>query len=174
MSTLTQQEQAREARQERLSFYAFIVVVLVIAAIGVWQFTRPEATASPGATDAPDTPQALWQSQDINNYRFDLVVGCFCLREMTRPVTIEVKDGEVASITYIDDGESADPMFFDGFATIDQLFERLADKEAQDPVKFDVVYDEALGIPLSANIDVSELMMDEELSLTVSNFESLQ
>lgn len=117
------------------------------------------------------TPQALWESQNIDSYQFDLQIGCFCLFELVQPVRVVVENGEVSSITYLEDGAPADVALFDGFATIDQLFARLAANQAQDPVKFDVTYDETLGIPLSADIDISEMMMDEELQFTVTNFE---
>jgi hypothetical protein len=175
MTSLTQNQNAKENKSGRLGLFAAVVALVLIAAYAVWQVAAADPVANtPDVGGQPETPRAVWAAQEIDSYRFDLTIGCFCIREMTRPVTIEVVDGQVSSITYIDDGTAADPLFFEGFATIDQLFERLAEKEAQNPVLFDVTYDQELGIPLDAEIDVSEQMADEELWLTVRNFEAIQ
>ena len=172
MNSMIRKTSGGEKNYKKLAIFVLVVVLVLVAGLAVWQFTQLSTAGSPAANTQSETPQERWAAQDIDNYRFDLTIGCFCLYEMVRPVTIVVENGAVASITYIDDGTAANPEWFNGFATIDQLFERLADLEAQDPVKFDVTYDEALGIPLSADVDVSELMADEELWLTISNFEA--
>ena len=174
MTTITQRENRPGNRRLRSGFLIAAAFV-AIAALILWQLgSGMPAADRPATGEQPGTPREIWAGQNIDSYRFDLEIGCFCLREMTRPVTIEVVDGNVASITYLDDGTAADPQVFTRFATIDQLFERLAEKKAENPVKFDVTYDETNGIPLTATIDVSEMIADEELWLTVSNFESLE
>src|SRR5690606_34998299 len=80
-----------------------IVLLVVAATIAALALSGVFGEAAV-ETQAPDTPQGLWESQDVNSYRYTLQVGCFCLVEMTRPVTIEVLNGEVASITYVDVG----------------------------------------------------------------------
>jgi hypothetical protein len=101
-------------------------------------------------------------------------VGCFCIVEMTRPVTVEVIDGEAVSFTYVDDGSAADPALFERYDSIDELFAIIADAEAEDPVRLDVTYDETYGVPTKVDIDISEMIADEELYLEVSGFEALE
>jgi hypothetical protein len=109
----------------------------------------------------------------MDDYRYTLQVGCFCIREVTRPVEIEVRDGQVASITYADDGAAADAAWFERYAPVEKLFAIIDEAAAQEPARLDVAYDEGFGIPLSIDIDLSELMADEELYLEVSGFQAL-
>jgi len=151
----------------------FSVLLVAVAAVGLlWE--RPEAIA-PAGQGAPAGlgEQALWEAQDLVDYRYTLQVGCFCLTDMTRPVVIEVRDGAVASITYADDGSAADAALFERYDSIDDLFAVIDEAEVQDPARLDVTYDEETGVPLSVAIDISELMADEELYLTVTAFEAL-
>lgn len=143
------------------------VVVATLALFGVFNGAMVGETS-------PETPQALWESQEIESYRYSIQVGCFCLRDVTRPVMIEVQNGEVASITYVDDGSAADPELFERYSSIDKIFEIINDAESQDPARLDVTYDETYGIPLSVNIDISEMIADEELYLELSNFEAIK
>jgi hypothetical protein len=94
------------------------------------------------------------------------------------PLTVEVQDGEVVSLTDKDGNpiSADDPLFeyFNKFATIDRLFAELesatASVEAGD---INVTYDEALGFPTEASIDYIKEAIDDELYVTVSGFEQL-
>jgi hypothetical protein len=154
-----------------------LLVIVLIAAVAVTALALSGAFSGAVTTEntaVPDTPQARWESHELESYRYTLQVGCFCLQESTLPVTIEIQDGEVASITYVDDGTAADPALFERYNSIDKLFAVINDAEAQDPARLDVTYDETYGVPLSVNIDISEMIADEELYLEVSSFEALQ
>lgn len=171
MSTVTQNQVTPNGRNRSWKTILFALALVAVVAAAVWQFALPALRANGAASGESPTPQAQWESQGIGSYQFDLQVNCFCLVDLVRPVRIVVENGEVSTITYLDDGTAADPALFNGFATIEQLFEQLAAKQAENPVKFDVTYDETVGIPLSADVDVSEMMADEELRFTVTNFE---
>lgn len=151
-----------------------VVIILVVAVAAVALLWEGPAAVAPEGQEAPQNPQALWEAQELQNYRYTLQVSCFCLREMTQPVVIEVRDGQVASITYTEDGTAADPSLFERYDSIDDLFAVIDEAEAQDPARLDVTYAEETGVPLSVDIDISEQMADEELYLTVSDFEALR
>ena len=168
MSTLTLDN------NRRLWLLVAALVVLVIAGAAVALLWERPAAFGPAGQDAPQSPQALWEAQELESYRYTLQVGCFCLTDLTRPVVIEVRDGAVASVTYADDGSAADPALFEQYDSIDDLFAVIADAEAQNPARLDVTYAEETGVPLSVEIDISEEMADEELYLTLSDFEALQ
>lgn len=165
-------------KRGRLLPVLIIVLVAVIALTAVALATDLFGISTGSATGQNgvevDTPQARWESKDIDSYRYTIQVGCFCIVEMTKPVTIEVIDGQVASIVYAADGSPANPELFESYNSIDKLFAVINDAQSQDPVTLDVTYDETYGVPLSVNIDISELIADEELYLTISNFESLE
>jgi hypothetical protein len=129
------------------------------------------------AQDKPAEGRALWESQGITSYRFAVSRNCFCL--VRGPVVIEVRDGKMVSIVDVETGKSV----VDGFAlseifaeaaTIDLLFERIERAEAEGAALVRVSFDEMYGYPTEIYIDESELMADEEIGYTVSEFEILQ
>ena len=150
-----------------------LLVVIVGAVVGILALSGAFSPTTSN-TAQPETPQALWESQDIDSYHYTLQVGCFCPPEVREPVIIEVVNGEVASITYAVDGTAANPEFFEQYNTVDKLFTVINDAEAQDPARSEITYDETYGVPLSVTIDLSEQIADEEIYLTVSDFEPIQ
>ena len=93
------------------------------------------------------------------------------------PLNIEVKDGEVLSITYADGTpiSTTDPEFefFARYGTIERLFSELEADLAGAADEVTVSYDPVYGFPQTADIDIIKEAADDELSLTVSGFEIL-
>lgn len=121
--------------------------------------------------------QTKWQEANINHYRFQLGVSCFCPVGGLMPMTVEVLDGEVVSITDVN-GEvfpATDPFseFILKYATIDRLFAELGTKEVQEADALSVTYDATYGFPADVTIDFMELAADDELYLSVAAFEPL-
>ena len=153
-------------------FVAVLVVMVVLVASVAWYLLN--AVPDTAANDGPaDTPALVWAAQEIDDYHYTVQVSCFCLVEATRPVVIEVRDGQAVSYTYADDGTAADPALFERYNSIDKIFAIISDAEAQDAARLDVTYDEATGVPQSIAIDISEQMADEELYLEITGFEAL-
>ncbi len=153
-------------------FVAVLLVSVVLVASLVWYLLN----GLPGvaANEVPaDTPAAVWADQGMDDYQYTVQVGCFCIVEATRPVVVEVRDGQAVSFTYADDGTAADPALFERYDSIDKIFAIINEAEAQEPARLDVTYDEATGVPQSIAIDISEQMADEELYLEISGFEAL-
>ncbi|GAB4458057.1 MAG: hypothetical protein Kow0070_11150 [Anaerolineales bacterium] len=121
--------------------------------------------------------QAKWQEAGITHYRFELSVSCFCLFRSQMPLTIEVKDGEIVSMTDVN-GEAFpmdDPMseLVMKHATIDRLFAELGSDSVQKADRLTMRFDPTYGFPVEAAIDFIELAADDELYLSVSGFEPL-
>ncbi len=121
--------------------------------------------------------QAKWQEAGITYYRFQLNVGCFCLFRSQMPLTIEVKDGEIISMTDVN-GEAFpmdDPMseLVMKHATIDRIFTELGSDSVQKADRLTLSFDPVYGFPTDAAIDFIELAADDELYITVSGFEPL-
>jgi len=116
-----------------------------------------------------------WQDASISHYRFSLFVGCFCVFSQDMPLAIEVQDGEVVSMEYQsgNDIDATNRELFERYATIDRIFTELeADiNGAADEVV--VTYDPTYGFPAQVNIDFIKEAIDDELALTVSEFEEL-
>jgi hypothetical protein len=117
-----------------------------------------------------------WQNANISHYRYQLHISCFCVFVENMPLVIEVQDGEVVSMEF-HNGAELDPQIrqdlFDKYATIDGLFAELEAglNGAADEVT--VKYDPTYGFPTEATIDVIKEATDDELYLTISNFEEL-
>ena len=146
-----------------------MLVIALLAAV----FWFTQSGQDKGASVEAGQPQALWHSLDSDSYRYTLTVSCFCPQELVQPVIVEVIDGELASLTYAESGQPAEPLFFESYTSIDKLHGIIDDAAAQDPARLDVTYDEATGVPLNVDIDISELMADEEIRFTVEDFEQL-
>jgi hypothetical protein len=121
--------------------------------------------------------QVQWQEAGITHYRFQLNVSCFCLFRSQMPLTIEVKDGEIVSMTDVN-GEAFpmdDPMsdLVMKHATIDRLFSELGSDSVQQADRLTMSFDPTYGYPVEVAIDFIELAADDELYLSVSAFEPL-
>ena len=143
----------------------FLLLVLILSA------------CSPGSGSELSRNQSKWQDANITHYQFQLGVSCFCPVSGLMPMTVEVKDGEVVSITDVN-GEAfptTDPMsdFVLKYATIDRIFTELGSEDVQNADKLTVTYDSTYGFPSEVSIDFIELAVDDELYLSVSGFEPL-
>ncbi len=125
-----------------------------------------------------DKNLAKWEDANISHYRYTLFIGCFCVFMDQMPLTIEVKDGEVVSITRAD-GATVGAMdnfyeFYQPYSTIDRIFLKLEADLAGEADEVAVTYDPTYGFPISISVDVIKEAIDDELSLQISNFEILE
>ncbi|MCK6584440.1 MAG: DUF6174 domain-containing protein [Anaerolineales bacterium] len=118
-----------------------------------------------------------WQEAEVSHYRYNLVIGCFCPFYQDMPLTVEVRNEEVVSITRVDgtpvDASDPNHEYYVKYATIDRLFAEL-ESEMAEAEEVTAVYDPELGFPAEVSIDVVKLAMDDELSWQVTNFEVLE
>ena len=126
------------------------------------------------ASSEVNSEQEKWQDANISHYRYELTISCFCIFAQDMPLVIEVQDGEVVSMEY-KSGKEIDPSFleqFQRFDTIDKIFAELetAQTEAE---RVEATYDEEYGFPTQVTIDQAVQAADDELYLTIANFEVL-
>ncbi|HLP92254.1 MAG TPA: DUF6174 domain-containing protein [Nostocaceae cyanobacterium] len=117
--------------------------------------------------------QRLWNRQNITNYRYTLTRSCFCAPEAREPVVVEVRNGQTVSVTSVATGQSVDPELFKQYDTIPELFKVIQDAIAKKADRLDIQYEPKLGYPTQINIDYSFQIADEELFITVENFQAL-
>jgi hypothetical protein len=116
-----------------------------------------------------------WQDANVSHYRYELFISCFCVFNEDMPLIIEVQDGKVVSMEF-QSGREIDPglrELFDKYATIDRLFAELEADLNGAADKVDIEYDPTYGFPTKASIDFVEEAVDDELYLSISNFEEL-
>jgi len=144
-----------------------ILVLLVLAAAGCGNFQQGRALSR---------NRALWVSQDISHYRFQLQVGCFCAFMDLMPLSVEVRDGQVVSL--LDASGRPVPAgrleMLERYAGIDKLFELVDQAISGKADEVLVTYDPTYGFPSQVSIDYIKLAVDDELGLQVRNFEVLE
>lgn len=116
-----------------------------------------------------------WDSQSISHYRFNLFIGCFCPYADIMPLTVEVKDGQVVSLTDVN-GQPIREEFranFEEAATVERLFAIVESAASGGADEVKVEYDAAYGFPASISIDYIKEAVDDEIGYQVSNFEVL-
>ena len=137
--------------------------------------TACAAAAVSGSQTEIGQNREKWQNANISHYRYNLFVSCFCVFNEDMPLIIEVKDGEVVSMEF-QSGKEIDSSLhetFDKYATIDRFFAELETdiNGAADAVT--AKYDPTYGFPTEVTIDFVQEATDDELYLTLSNFEAL-
>jgi hypothetical protein len=119
--------------------------------------------------------QQKWASQNITHYRFEVTIGCNCPWRSLMPLKIEVKDGQIVSMTDKDDQPTpvnyADT--FNRAASIEKLF-AILDEAIGSASKVTVAYNPDYGYPQSIVIDESKLVYDDEIGYYVKSFEVLK
>jgi hypothetical protein len=142
-------------------FYIFIALAL--------------ATCSIGSKSEIERNQEKWQGTNIQHYRFNLSLGCFCVFSQDMPLVIEILNNQVVSMEYQSGNpvDAANREYFERFATIDRIFSELEADLRGKADKVAVTYDPTYGFPAQVNIDYIENATDDELGLTVSEFEVL-
>lgn len=157
-----------------------IYTVLVVVAVPVLAaLIYVLASGMLGSSQARQLDANLqkWQAQNVSHYRMKVNIGCFCPFFDRMPVSIEVRDGQVLSVTDSQGQPVAadDPIRSFGnepLMTIEGLF-AYAREAIQTADKTEVTYDPALGYPVSLGIDRIEMAMDDEMSVLISEFEVL-
>jgi uncharacterized protein YceK len=126
------------------------------------------------ASSEADRAQEKWQNAGISHYRYELAISCFCVFSQDMPLVIEVKDGEVVSLEYKSGKEidAANMELFQRYDTIDKILAELEKAQSQAD-RVEVTYDENYGFPTQITIDQVAQAADDELYLTISNFEVL-
>jgi hypothetical protein len=116
-----------------------------------------------------------WENANISHYRYNLHLSCFCVFVENMPLVIEVQDGQVISMEF-HNGAEIDPSLieiFGKYQTLDLIFAELEAEENGAADEVTVKYDPEFGFPTEATIDVVKEAIDDELYLTISDFEAL-
>ncbi len=124
------------------------------------------------ATDAAGTPQERqWQARAMDDYRYDFEQQCFCVREQTVPVTIEVADGRVRRVVVRATGEDVTGRQNLRWPTVPELF-RLVDQARRNGTQPLVVrFDESMGYP--TYIEAGTLANDAGIIYRATNLRPL-
>jgi len=129
-----------------------------------------------GGGSAFQQNQEKWDGQNIDHYRFTVAVSCFCPFANVE-VTYEVLNGQVVNQSVqsspdnpVDEALVSD--FYQAYNTIEKVFAYVegAIEEADETT---IEYDADYGFPSTVSVDWIKLATDDEMYLTLSNFEPL-
>jgi hypothetical protein len=111
-----------------------------------------------------------WAQTAPPAYQVTIVLSCFCVNEITRPVVVAVRQGQVESRRYVDTGAEVDARYAFAFPTIDGLFALIEDAVARNAARVEATYDGARGFPVTIAIDYSATHVDDELFYGTRDF----
>jgi hypothetical protein len=153
-----------------------LIYILIIAAFALAACASATASANQNQSEFDQNWQK-WQDANISHYRYNLAISCFCVFSQDMPLIIEVQNGQVVSMEYASGNEidAGSREYFQRFETIDKVFEQLQKDiggEADEVVV--TTYNATYGFPEDVKIDYVLEATDDEIWLTVSDFEPLQ
>ena len=116
-----------------------------------------------------------WDSAGVTHYRFELTISCFCPFMDVMPVVVEVKDGQIVSLTDVN-GQPLREDFretFEKAATVEGLF-AVAEDSLSNADQVEVTYDARYGFPTSIVVDWIKMAVDDEIAYYVGAFKVLE
>jgi hypothetical protein len=114
------------------------------------------------------TARATWLEHAIDDYHFTVRFGCFCPDTITGPFVVTVVDGAMTEIRRQDGRPLGDPGRLTVPLTIDQAFQRAAD--ALDADEVTIAWDPQWGFPTEITVNPRLGAVDEEYSITITDF----
>lgn len=125
--------------------------------------------------------RALWNRQSLDDYRFQIQIGCFCPPYLVQPSTVVVRADTVAAVLDPTTGEpqrspsSDEPLTARqqaDFPTIDAIFDRVERALRNEADRVEVQYDDGRGFVRDTALDVDEDAADDDVSYQISNVEA--
>jgi hypothetical protein len=112
-----------------------------------------------------------WEAQGVDDYRYVARRGCYCPSEVTSPVIVQVRNGEVVSLVYEESGEAVEVTYSGLWLPLEGVFDIVQEALDREAVDVTVHYDPEYGFPREVGVDYSENIADEEIGYTVEDFE---
>lgn len=124
-------------------------------------------TTAAEATDV-ESARALWDAEGPESYELTYEKMCYCAS--VGPVTVTVESGEITDVAAPEADDEAEAT--EDALSVEDLLDKAADAEADADVA-EIEYDEEYGYPTLLDIDWLEDAVDDEVTYTVTSFESL-
>ena len=116
--------------------------------------------------DEVQLQEQKWKKQGIIDYEFTSQISCFCQTDYTLPKTIVVKSNEILSVNGVDCAD----LEYETHKTIDEFFDYIEERQNQNPVIENLEFDSIYGFPSYTYFDISEMIADDEIGYTITNF----
>ena len=116
--------------------------------------------------DEVQLQEQKWKKQGIIDYEFTSQISCFCQTDYTLPKTIVVKSNEILSVNGVDCAD----LEYETHKTIDEFFDYIEERQNQNPVIENLEFDSIYAFPSYIYFDISEMIADDEIGYTITNF----
>lgn len=116
--------------------------------------------------DISSKQEKLWESQEIKDYGFTLEISCYCIDEYTLPKRVEVRNNQIQSLNGIPYGD----LEYESYYTFNEFFDYIKERQKENPVVENLSYDSIYGFPTYIYFDISEMIADEEIGYTITEF----
>ena len=111
-----------------------------------------------------------WESYGVFDYDYTVQRHCFCGSEVTEPVRVRVRSGQVVDQRYISDGFPVPYQFRHLFPSVDGLFDLAEDAVFSEAYRLDVRYQSAYNFPREIDIDYRRNVADDEVYIESYDF----
>jgi hypothetical protein len=145
------------------------------AALALTMFALASCSSLVEPGDRLADAKARWLQSGPASYTMTVTRGCGeCLALSAGSVVVKVVNRQVVSRTYVATGDAVPSSFAGVFPDIEEFFDLISDVLDDNPYKADVEYDSELGYPTALSVDLNKQMVDDEFSITVSDFKPNQ
>lgn len=172
----------RKNKKIWIALLSIAVIVLILTGCSLGDQAASE-TATPAPNDQQNNldqvgrelemMQSLWESQDLDDYRFQFQWNCFCTTEYIETVWVTVEDGEITSIEAVDPNFEGELPAMSEYRTINGLFDLIREGTENQAYQIQVSYNDTFGYPASAYIDYDMEIVDEERGFSVREVQPL-
>jgi Family of unknown function (DUF6174) len=124
--------------------------------------------AGPGEQDDFEAAKARWEANGPASYRITIQRLCYC--GSVEPVQVTVSGGSVVDRRYVETGDPVPDQLVAFYPAVPGLFDLVADayRRADDA---HATYDPDWGFPTNVVIDYVKNAIDDELTVTTSDFQ---
>lgn len=109
---------------------------------------------------------STWKKANIKSYSVTQKISCYCMDEFILPKRLVIVDQKVVSVN----GSPIPEEELSVYLTVEDSFEFIKDRLAKNPIKSSIEYDDTYGFPSSFHFDMSEQIVDEEISYYFTDF----
>ncbi|MBL3555497.1 MULTISPECIES: DUF6174 domain-containing protein [Marinobacter] len=151
----------------RLSFPLLVLLLTGCSA------TASDASAERFSDMAPETlpqAQALWNAKAPSAYQVTVTQTCFCPPELRQPLRVSVVDGDVVEVKGLEQPLKQRDQLDNYRLTIAGVFRFIETSAARKPHKLEVEYDPSFGFPRRIKYDGHEMIADDEIQYTLTDF----
>jgi Family of unknown function (DUF6174) len=117
--------------------------------------------------------RSLWTSKNLTSYSYTLQRGCFCATDALKAMRLEVRNGTLTSIKYVDSGLDVPENLRPNIFKIEAFFDLIDSTRAKGGTVEKLSFDATLGYPSQMLIDPIPDATDNAITYNISDLKAL-